>query len=85
MDTKDALLLLAGKKKSGKKQKNKSRKLGRNFRWGIGPDGKAITHSITRYRAGGNRERNKARKAAARARRFGSSKTGLAETVGPVL
>lgn len=42
----DALTALAalGRKK-GKKQKNKGRKVGRNYRW----DG--VTHSTTKYRA----------------------------------
>lgn len=69
MDGKAALALLA--KPKGKKQKNKSRKLGRNFRWGEGPDGKATTHSITKYRADGRRETNKRRKEAARLRGMG--------------
>jgi hypothetical protein len=47
-----------------KKQKNKSRKLGRNFKW----DG--ATHSMTKYRGGGNRERNKARRSEQRKRRL---------------
>lgn len=51
-------------KPKSRKQKNKGRKVGRNFRWGIGPDGKAINHSITKYRASGNRAKNKARRIA---------------------
>ena len=49
-------------KKKGKKQKNKNRKIGRNLRW----DG--IMHTATKYRLDGRRERNKARRAAQRAR-----------------
>jgi hypothetical protein len=77
MDGKDALALIARKKK-GQKQKNKGRKVGRNFRWGIGPDGKsAIDHSQTKYRSEGRRARNKARRAAQRAR-IVARKTALA-------
>jgi len=77
MDTQTALALL-GNKKKGKKQKNKGRKVGRNFRWGICPDGKAISHSQTKYRSEGRRERNKARRAAQRARTM-ARKKGLAD------
>ena len=48
MDGATALSLLGGKKRKG--QKNNSRKAGRNYRWGEGPDGKSITHSTTKYR-----------------------------------
>jgi hypothetical protein len=48
MDGKTALALLGGKKKS--RTKHNSRKVGRNYRWGAGPDGKSETHSQTKYR-----------------------------------
>jgi len=38
-------------KPKGKKQKNKGRKVGRNYRWGEGFDGKSQTHTMTKYRA----------------------------------
>lgn len=68
----DVLASLPKPKKQDKK--NKNRKYGRNFRWGIGPDGKAITYSITKYRASGNRERNKARRIARAASLKGRNK-----------
>lgn len=49
MDARSALALLKPAKKHQKGKKR--RKLGRNYRWGEGPDGKAITHSTTKYRA----------------------------------
>ena len=52
----------AAKKGKGAKQKNKGRKIGRNFRW----DG--TLHTMTKYRAEGRRSINKARRAAQRAR-----------------
>lgn len=70
MDGKDALALL--KKPQGRKKGKKSRKHQRNYRWGEGPDGKAITHSVTKYRASGNRERNKARRIAREASKKGA-------------
>lgn len=51
-------------KGKNKKQKNKNRKVGRNFKW----DG--IIHSMTKYRGEGRRAQNKARRAAQRARRL---------------
>lgn len=69
-DPRDVLASLP-KPKRKQDKKNKNRKYGRNCRWGIGPDGKAITHSITKYRASGNRERNKARRIAREARKKG--------------
>jgi hypothetical protein len=57
----DVLAQIASRKK-GKKVKNKSRKIGRNLRYG------GTIHSMTKYRAEGRRERNKARRAAQRAR-----------------
>lgn len=55
--------LSQGSKKKGP-GKNKSRKLGRNFKY------YGTTHSQTLYRSRGHREKNKARRAAQRERRL---------------
>ena len=44
-----ALDLIPKPKKRRKGKKN--RKLGRNYRWGEGFDGKSQTHTMTKYRA----------------------------------
>ena len=49
-------------KKKGQKQKNKGRKIGRNFKY------YGTIHSQTLYRSRGQREKNKARRAAQRER-----------------
>lgn len=62
MATAEEYLASQASRKKGKKQKNKGRKIGRNFRW----DG--TLHTMTKYRAEGRRSINKARRAAQRAR-----------------
>lgn len=51
-------------KRKGRKQKNQGRKVGRNFKY------YGTTHSQTLYRSRGQREKNKARRAAQRERRL---------------
>lgn len=75
MKGEDALALIASKKK-GKKQKNKNRKIGRNFKYHGG------TYSQTLYRSRGQREKNKDRRAAKRRRhlqRLKDKRNGIPE------
>lgn len=55
---------ILSKRKGRKKEKNQGRKVGRNFKY-YGQD-----HSQTLYRSRGQREKNKARRAAQRERRL---------------
>ena len=51
-------------KTTARRKGKKNRKHGRNFRW------EGTTHSLTKYRMSGNREKNKARRAAQRSRKL---------------